>query len=126
MRLTVDKLTNQFKFKKGWSAELSGFYRSNGIEGQIIMDPMWQISAGVQKQILKDKGTLKLGFRDIFNSQQFKGAVKYQDIDVKIKSINDSRRATLTFIYRFGKPIKNQPQRRKTGGTTEEENRIKS
>ena len=35
-------MNNQFKFKKGWSAEFSGFYRSKGIESQLVMDPMWR------------------------------------------------------------------------------------
>lgn len=122
----MTNINNQFKFKKGWSAELSGFYRSKGIEGQLIANSMWQATTAVQKEILKKKGSLKLSIGDIFYTQKFSGSVKYQDIDVKIKSVNDSRRATLTLLYRFGKPIKNQPQRRRTGGATEEENRIKN
>jgi len=73
---------------------------------------------------LKNKGSVKLGIRDIFNSQNFTGAVKYQDIDVYIKNLRDSRTVSLTFSYRFGKPIKNQ-QHRRTGGASDEENRIK-
>ena len=30
-------VNNQFNFKKGWSAELSGFYRSKGLDGQITI-----------------------------------------------------------------------------------------
>ena len=118
-------INNQFKFKKGWSAELSGFYRTKGIEGQIVVNPMWRMDAGVQKQILKSKGTLKFSVRDIFKSQNFSGYVKYQDIDVYIKNTHDSRSASLTFTYRFGKPIKNQ-QRRSTGGASDEQNRVKT
>ncbi|MEJ7675793.1 MAG: outer membrane beta-barrel protein [Chitinophagaceae bacterium] len=120
----MTNINNQFKFKKGWSAELSGFYRSKGIEGQIIANPMWQVTSGVQKQVIKNKGTLKFSVSDIFNSQVFSGAVKYQDIDVKIRGAGDRRRASLTFTYRFGKPIQNQP-RKKSGGL-DEESRVKS
>ncbi|MDQ6761118.1 MAG: outer membrane beta-barrel family protein, partial [Bacteroidota bacterium] len=118
-------INNQFKFKNGWSAELSGFYRSKGIEGQIVVNPMWRMDAGVAKQVLKNKGTLKLSVRDIFQSQNFSGYVHYQDIDVSIKNTRDSRAASLTFSYRFGKPIKNQ-QRRRTGGASDEQNRVKT
>ena len=120
----MGNVSNQFRFKKGWSADLSGWYRSKGIEGQVIMDPMYQISAGVQKDILKKKGSLKFGIRDIFNTQHFAGIVKYQDIDAKIASLNYQRTATLTFSYRFGKPMKTQ-QRRNNGGAGDEQNRIK-
>ena len=47
---------------------------------------MWRMDAGLQKQVLKNKGTLKLSVRDIFQSQNFTGYVKYQDIDVYIKN----------------------------------------
>ena len=116
-------VSNQFKFKKGWSAELSGFYRSKGIEGQMIANSIWSLTSAVQKQVLKTKGTLKLSVSDIFFSQKFTGSVRYQDIDVKIAGLNDTRRASLTFTYRFGKPIQNQP-RKKTNGL-DEETRVK-
>ena len=118
-------MSNELKFKKGWSAELSGFYRSKGIEGQIVMDPMWRLDAGLQKSVLKNKGSLKLSIRDIFNSQRFTGRVDYQDINVYIQNTNYNRTASLTFIYRFGKPIKNQNQHR-TGGASDEQSRVKT
>ena len=118
-------MNNQFKISEDWSAELSGFYRSKAIEGQIVMYPMWRLDAGVQKLILKKKGSLKFSVRDIFNSQHFQGYINYQDIDARIKNVWDSRTFSLTFSYRFGKPIKNQPHRR-TGGASDEQNRVKS
>ena len=124
--MLMTNMSNQFKFKKGWSAELSGWYRSKGIEGQIVYDPMWQVSTGVQKQILKTKGNLKLSISDIFNSQIFTGTVNYQDIDIYIHNKNDRRRVALTFTYRFGKQMQNQQQRRKTGGAEDEQSRVKS
>jgi len=121
----MGNMNNQFKFKKGWSAELSGFYRSKSIEGEIVIDPMWRMDAGVQKLILKNKGSLKFGVRDIFNTQNFKGNINYEDIDAYISNYRDNRTFSLTFSYRFGKPIKNQ-QHRRTGGASEEQNRVKS
>ncbi|HEY5370529.1 MAG TPA: TonB-dependent receptor [Hanamia sp.] len=118
-------MNNQLKFKKGWSAELSGFYRSKAIEGQIVINPLWRMDAGLQKSVLKNKGTLKASVRDIFNSQNFTGRVNYQDIDVYIQNINNNRTFSLTFLYRFGKPLKNQNQRR-SGGASDEQSRIKS
>ncbi len=121
----LSNISNQLKFKKGWSAELSGFYRSKGIEGQIVINPMWRLDAGLQKQILKNKGSLKLSVRDFFQSQNFSGSVNYQDIDVRIKNTRDSRTVSLTFSYRFGKPMQNQ-RSRKTGGASDEQSRVKS
>jgi outer membrane receptor protein involved in Fe transport len=120
----LSNISNQFKFKNGWSAELNGWYRSKEIKGQIISNPIWSISTGVQKEILKKKGTLKLGIRDIFNSQKFSGIVKNDGIDTKIVNNNFQRTGTLTFTYRFGKQLKT-PQKRNNGGAGEEQNRIK-
>ncbi len=119
----VGNVSNQFKLKNGWSAELSGWYRSKGIDGQIMSDPMWAVNTGVQKEIMKKKGFLKLGVRDIFNSQKFSGWVRYDDIDAKIVNNNFQRTATLTFSYRFGKPLKTQQGR--NSGAGDEQNRIK-
>ncbi len=117
-------ITNQFKFNKGWSAELSGFYRTKGIEGQISINPLSQINAGVQKEILKKKGTLKLNIRDAFFSMVQNGKVDLINTDATFHQYSDSRVLTLGFAYRFGKPI-NGMQKRKSGGAGDEQNRVK-
>ncbi|MBS1915872.1 MAG: TonB-dependent receptor [Bacteroidetes bacterium] len=116
-------LNNQFKFKKGWSAELSGFYRSSGVEGQILIKPMGQMSAAVSKQLMKEKASVKLGVRDILYTQQVKGVINFQQTEATFHNSRDSRQVSLTFTYRFGKPIKGAQPRRNT--STEEQNRVK-
>ncbi|MCW3074652.1 MAG: TonB-dependent receptor [Flaviaesturariibacter sp.] len=120
----MTNMSNQFKFKKGWSADLNGWYRSKGIEGQVISEPAWVVSTGVQKELLKRKAALKLGIRDIFNSQKFSGLVRHKDIDAKIVNNNFQRTATLTFTYRLGSTLKILEGRTK-GGAGEEQDRIK-
>lgn len=117
-------ITNQFTFKKGWGAELSGFYRTKGVEGQIIIKPMGQLNAGIQKQLLKKKATLKLTVRDILFTMIPTGDINFQNTEAHFKNYRDSRVATLSFNYRFGKPIKGLKSR-KSGGAGEEQNRIK-
>jgi len=117
-------VNNQFTFKKGWSAELSGFYRTKGIEGQIEIEAMGQLNAGVQKQVLKKKGTLKLSVRDALLTMIPQGNISFQNTEAHFKNYRDSRVATLSFNYRFGKPIKGI-NARKTGGAGDEQNRIK-
>ena len=117
-------VNNQFKFNKGWSAEISGFYRTSGIEGQIIIKPMGQLTAGVQKQILKNKGTVKLNVRDILYTMKAKGNINFQRTEASFYQERDSRVATLSFGYRFGKPFKGITKR-KTGGAGSEQNRVK-
>lgn len=118
-------MNNQFKFNKGWSAELSGWYRSKGPEGQIILEAFGQMSAGVAKQVLKTKGTVKLNVRDIFYTQQPRGDINFQSTEARFKNWRDSRVVNVTFTYRFGKPLKNGNGQRKKGGAGDEQNRVK-
>lgn len=116
-------VTNRFNLTKGWNAELSGFYNSRMIEGQIVILPNWRADAAISKKILKDKGSLKLAFRDLFSTSKMVGYIRFQQIDLDIHHRN-YQSARLTFSYRFGKPAKNGSTR-KTGGLSDEESRIK-
>lgn len=117
-------LNNQFRLNKGWGAELSGWYRTKGVEGQIIVEPMGQASAAVSKQLLKEKASLKLAMRDIFYTGGVKGYINFQQTQASFHNTRDSRQVTLTFTYRFGKPFK-AAQARRTGGAGDEQSRVK-
>lgn len=118
-------MSNQFKFNKGWGAEVSGFYRYKTLEGATILsEPMGVFSFGVSKQVLKNKGSVKLNIRDPFYLQQFKGSTKFDNIDVDIRSRWDNRQVSLNFTYRFGKNENLVPQRRRTGASQDEQNRV--
>ncbi len=121
----VFNMNNQFTFGKGWSGELSGFYRTKGIEGQIAIHSLWQVSTGIQKQVIKKKGTIKLSVRDIFKSMKPYGQVlSVQGVEANFHQSRDSRVATISFTYRFGKPIKGI-KTRKSGGAGDEQGRVK-
>jgi iron complex outermembrane recepter protein len=121
----MGNMTNMFKFKKGWSAELSGWYRTSGIEGQIYIHPVGQITTAIARQILKEKGTLKLGLRDVFYTQQIKGTIDFQQTQASFHNTRDSRQLSLTFTYRFGKAIKGAQANRHAGGADDESSRLK-
>lgn len=116
-------INNQFKFKKGWSAELSGFYNSKSIDGQFTIQAFGQVSAGVAKSVLKDKGTLKLNIRDIFYGQVINGRIDYQNVVEHFRQSQDSRVANIAFTYRFGKTFK-ESARRRGSSASEEQNRV--
>jgi iron complex outermembrane receptor protein len=117
-------LNNQLNFKNGWGAELSGWYRSKGPEAQIILDPFGQVAAGVSKQVLKGKGTVKVNVRDIFYTQKPQGQINFKNTEAHFVNTRDSRVANVTFMYRFGKPLKNGNGQRKKGSAGEEQNRV--
>jgi outer membrane receptor protein involved in Fe transport len=126
MTTFLGNMSNQFKFNKGWGGEISGFYRTKGIEGQIIVMPLGQASAAVTKQLMSGKASLKLGIRDIFYTNQVSGYINFQQTEATFHNSRDSRQASLSFTYRFGKPIKGAPQHRNTGGASDESNRVKA
>ncbi len=120
------QVQQQFKFGKGWAAELSGFYRSKGLEGVIYIKPMAQVNAGVSKQILKNQGSIRLNVRDIFAGSVFKGYSKYGTVDADFKNVNDSRAVSLTFTYRFNKGKLKASSSKRNSGASDEQNRVKS
>lgn len=111
-------MNNQFRFKKGWSAELSGFYVTKAQNDlQEVLDPTGQLAAGVSRQILKNKGTLRLVVRDIFYTQAMAGWTDFQNTKEYFKLMRDTRVGTLSFTWRFGKNMK---QVKRSSGSAQE------
>ena len=117
-------INNQFNFKKGWGAELSGWYLSKGVEGQILLAAMGQMSAGISKTVLKGQGSVKFNVRDILYTQLPHGDINFKETEARFRNSRDTRVANLTFTYRFGKPIKSNNNQRKKGGASDEQNRV--
>jgi iron complex outermembrane recepter protein len=117
-------LNNQFKISKTLKADIGGFYRPRGNEDLILINPVVSVNAGISKTMLKGKGTLKLSFRDIFNTQQFTANIKYGTVDTRIQQWNDRQTMGLSFTYRFSKGIKFQSAKKKEK-SDDEKNRVK-
>lgn len=116
-------LNNQFQFKKGWAAELSGYYQTNSqIDLQESLTPQGEMGFGFSKQVLKGSGSLRLTVRDLFYTQNYSGYSLFQNSDEPFRVKWDSRVVRLTFTWRFGKALK--PIRRSAGGAAEETERV--
>lgn len=114
-------VNNQFSFKKGWAAELSGTFTSrNRDEGQAIVLPYGQVAAGLSKSLLNNKASLKFNVRDIFYTQNPKEIQNFQDVQSTIRITRDTRVFTLAFVYRFG--ISNKSK--SSASPTEEQKRV--
>ncbi|MBC5773024.1 TonB-dependent receptor [Pontibacter sp. KCTC 32443] len=116
---------NTINLSKGWSAELIGVFRGAEAYGFMDVDPIWFMSAGVQKQFWDKKASLKLNVSDIFFTNKTYGYTATSDYSENFYQKRDSRVATLSFNYRFGKS-QAAPARRRTGGAEEEKNRAGS
>jgi hypothetical protein len=116
-------VSNQFKFGKTWGAELSGFYRTGGVDGVFRINGFGMMNMGLNKQVLKGKGSLRLNVRDVLYSQKINGEIKFSNIDAAFQQIRDSRVVTVGFSYKFNKGKVNG-QKRRTGGASDEQSRI--
>jgi hypothetical protein len=113
-----------YKFKKGVTAEVSGFYRTPGFEGVFNIRSLGAVNLGMSVPMFKTKGTLRLSVRDMFWTQKAKGQIQYGDIDAAFQNVNDSRSIGLNFTYRISKGKVNGTKRR-AGGAGDEQNRVK-
>ncbi len=116
-------ITNNFNLGKGYTGEISGFYRHKGINNLTEMEPIYQVSFGLQKQVMKGKGTVRLNVRDPFAWQEFKGLNQYGRIDGNFHARPDIRQVTANFTYRFGKNGQQNNSRRRNSASQDEQNR---
>lgn len=123
--LFAGNMSVQMSFGKGWNADVNGFYRSKGLDGVLVIGGLGNVNGGISKSILKKKGTIKLGFRDLFRTQRFKGSAEYSYIDTHFRQQKDSRQVSVSFNWRFGNGKPAAPKR-KTGGASEEQGRVKA
>lgn len=116
---------NQFTIGKGWSAELSGFYNSRGVYGQFKTFGNGMLNAGLQKKILKDKGSLKLNINNILDTYHPRGEINnIAGANARFHNDLDIRVTTLAFTYNFGKTVKG-PAKRATGSADSEQGRTR-
>ena len=116
------RTNNTFIFKKGWTAELNASVNSGGQYGFMVTDPQWGVGTGVQKLVMKNKGTLRFNITDIFWTNLPKAVITYDNYIEKWHAYRETRVANLTFTYRFGNS-KVQAARRRSTGSEEERQR---
>jgi len=113
---------NSFKLGGGYSAEVNAYYNSKSVYGISTEKAYHSVSAAFQKNLLKDKASLKLLVNDIFQSSQYKQITRYQNIDMYSHVNVDGRRIMLSFSYRFGNPFSIKERK---SGNDDIQNRIK-
>jgi iron complex outermembrane recepter protein len=117
------RANNTFTLNKGWTAELNGNVNTGGRYGYMVMKTQWGVAAGVQKNILKNKGTLKFNITDIFWTNLPRATITYEGRYVENwHAQRETRVATLNFTYRFGNS-KVQAARKRTTASEEERQR---
>ena len=115
-------MNHTFTLPKDWSVELSGWYQSKTVYGMGHFDARGAVDAGIQKQLLNKKLTLKASVTDIFNTLSNNYKFNYNNVNAIGKQGFDSRRFRINLTWRFGNE-KLRPIRQRSSGAEEEAGR---
>ncbi len=96
-------IQNNFKLGKGWSTQISSWFNAGTREAIFKTSSLGSLDVAAKKNILKDKGSIRLTVTDIFNTQQWRQQVQFADIDFTYRRKWESRGIRLQFSWSFGK-----------------------
>ena len=98
-------------------------YSTGGRSGYMVFEPQWGVGLGVQKNVMKNKGTVRFNITDIFWTNLPQATITYEGRYIEYwHAFRETRVANLTFTYRFGNN-KVAAARRRTTGSEEERQR---
>jgi outer membrane receptor protein involved in Fe transport len=112
--------TQNFILSSTIAAELSGMYETPTIYGINELKRQYNVNAGISKQVLNKRGSLKLSVIDIFNSDRLRYKVQYQNVDFTAIDKRETRRVLINFTYRFGKTSVKSASKHTTGSDDEQ------
>ena len=113
---------HSFKLGKGYSAELSSYYSSPGIwQGTFKTKSMWGIDAGLLKNVLNNKGTIKTSLSDIFQTMRWSAKSEFAGQTIDGHGGWESRVFKINFTYRFGNNQVKAARQRQTGAEDEKQ-----
>ncbi|MBD3630416.1 MAG: TonB-dependent receptor [Cyclobacterium sp.] len=107
---------------KGFKVELIGIYRSPFRDGQLKIDAMSWMDAGVTKTFLDDKISLTVNGTDIFRTMRFKGNIDFHRINTDVQQYNSMQSVRFTLRWKFAQGEQFKVSQR--SGSTEERNRL--
>jgi iron complex outermembrane recepter protein len=101
---------------KGLTGEVSGWYNGPGVWGGTWeVKPMGGFDVGLQKNILKGKGSIKASVTDVLWTQYWRSKNNFAGVKIDGQGKNESRTFRLNFTYRFGNNNVKEARDRKTG-----------
>lgn len=96
-------MQNSLRFAKTWTAELSGVYVAPSIfMGTFKSKGMGGLDLGLQKQIFKGAGSIKLSGTDLFRTFRFRGSSDFAGQKLDVLARWESRQFKANFTWRFG------------------------
>lgn len=112
------------EYKLPWNihSELTGYYTSGGLQGQIEHDWLAGISFAMSKNFMEERLKINIGIGEILN-RQFKGVIRYDNINADIISDWSRQNVYFQLTYNFGSKFNKKNDKKNT--SKEEEERIK-
>ncbi|WP_207493239.1 outer membrane beta-barrel protein [Aridibaculum aurantiacum] len=110
---------NTMTLGKGWTSELNFNYNSPGRSGYMEFRSSWGLAAGIQKNVMKNKGTVRFNISDIFWTNLPRATITYGNYIENWRAYRETRVANLTFTYRFGNNKVQAARRRITASEDE-------
>jgi hypothetical protein len=107
---------------KGFKVELTGIYRSPFRDGQIKINGMSWLDAGITKTFKDEKLSLTVNGSDIFRTMKFKGGINFHRINTDVLQYNSMQSVRFTLRWKFSRG--KQFNVAKRSGSTEERKRL--
>src|SRR5690554_3615593 len=86
---------------KGFKIEMVGMYLSPFVDGQIKIESLAWMDAGVTKSFKDDKLTLTVNGTDLFRTQKFRGNISFDKINTDIRQYNNNQGIRVTLRWKF-------------------------
>lgn len=111
--------TNSFIFKKGFSAELSYFYKTRELYSVLDINPSSSLNVGIKKTFLNKKLVTKFSVTDLLFQNNTSGSVVFSSINEKFYRTRDTRVVNFSLTYIIGKGGSSASLRRQSGAEDE-------
>ncbi len=107
---------------KGWKAELVGTYMSRSRYGQMVLNGLAWVDAGITKSFKDDKWGMSINGSDLLRTQRFTGNIRFDQINTDVAQYNNIQSIRVGIRWKFsqGENFKVSQQ----NGNTEERNRL--
>lgn len=112
----TSRVSNNFKFKKLFDAQLNIIYRAprNTVQGRTLS--ITSVDIGMSRDILKGNGTLAFNVSDLFNTRRYRSEISNERSLQFSEFQRRTTTATLSFTYRLNQ----KKQRQNRGGRGED------
>ncbi len=96
-------INNDLILFKKLKVQVNGYYYSPTIYGITSSSNFWWVDLALKKTYLNDNLIFNLSFSDIFHTNFYSTKTQFGDQNYFYRNIRDTRRVSLSVIYKFGK-----------------------